>query len=73
VDEMTDTGFGWLTSEFREHVARVMKERGASPFEAARYFRLPEAAQLAAVRYLEDRRDIPLRELLAILEERAEV
>jgi hypothetical protein len=37
-----------LGPEFGEHAARVLEERGASPFEAARYFRLPEAARLAA-------------------------
>jgi len=60
----------WLTPEFRDDVARVLEDRGASPFEAARFFRLPDDAQLAARPYLEDR-SIPLRDLLATIEERA--
>jgi uncharacterized protein YhaN len=50
---------------------RVLEERGSNPFEAARFFRLPDAAQLAALPYLEDR-SIPVRDLLATIEERAE-
>jgi hypothetical protein len=58
-----------LGPAFGEHARRVLEERGTTPFEAARYFRLPEAAQLAALPYLEDR-SIPLPELLDRLEER---
>jgi hypothetical protein len=53
VDEVTDEMR--LTPEFGDHAARVLEERGASPFEAARFFRLPGAAQAAALPYLEDR------------------
>jgi hypothetical protein len=60
-----------LGPEFRDHVVHVLADRGASPFEATRYFRLPEAAQLAALPYLEDQ-SIPVRDLLADLEHRGE-
>jgi hypothetical protein len=69
VDEMSEDAR--LGPEFGEHIARVLAERGASPFEAARFSRLPHAAQLAALPYLEDR-SIPVRELLNELEEEVE-
>lgn len=61
-----------LTPEFGDHVLRVLEERGASPFEGSRFFRLPPHAQVAGLRWLEDRDDVPVRELIDDLEEIAE-
>ncbi len=60
-----------LTPAFRERGARVLEERGASPFEARRFFWLPAAAQVAGLRWLEYT-SIGTRELMTDLEEIAE-
>lgn len=57
-----------LGPAFSDHVSRLLEARGASLFEARRFLRLPPAAQVAAVAFLEDR-SIAVRDLLTKLEE----
>lgn len=61
-----------LTPEFRKRAARVLEERGANPFEARRFFRLPPAAQVVGIMVLEEDASRSVRELIAELEEDAE-
>lgn len=49
----------------------MLEERSTSPFEAARFAKLPPAAQIAAIPYIETG-DVELRELISTIEERVE-
>jgi hypothetical protein len=55
---------------FGPRIAQLFEERVASPFEAARFARLPVAAQIAGMIALDLDPEADVRELISDLEER---
>jgi hypothetical protein len=63
------TGDAHSTPKFGDHVMRELRDRGWSPFGAARFSRLPIDAQIAGMIMLDEEADLGERELLDDLEE----
>ena len=57
------------TPKFGDHVLRELRDRGWSPFGAARFSRLPIDAQIAGMIMLDEEADLGERELLDDLDE----
>jgi hypothetical protein len=63
---------GHATPEYGDHVLRVLRDLGWSPFEATRFSRLPIDAQIVGMIRLDEEASLGERELLDDLEEEVE-